>query len=1115
MTRSPAVRAAGRLLKALAALAALLAVIVGVPVVLAGIGGLPHALPSVHAIADSLRNKDTTGAYFRIAGAAVVWIAWAIFTAATVKEVAASIRFHGPRPTAPRTGLARVGPAALVAMIAVLFAAAPVAGTAAQARAAAAPTFPGTPAPARSATAVQDLAQTPTAPAQHPHGQTAPAATHRDAPHPTYTVQRYDTVWRIAQHHLPGNPAQRYKDILQLNPDRIGPDYKITPGTVLALPADAYGLADTTATSAVQDVPVYRGDTLSGLASDHGIVDWRSVWPLNEDLAEPGGDHYTDPDHIEPGWTVAMPADTRPGSPAAPHSTPPTSTRPAQPPAAQRVPPPPRHHIDPPTSTRPAPPLPGEQGEQRAPVADVRARHESGLSAWNAVYFGAGALLAGGVFTTLQTLRRRQFRNRRPGRTISSAPQPLIPTEKALLMHGSTGVADVEFLDRALRSLAAATAATPGGRLPDVLAARMVADQLDLRLAEPHSSPPPAPWSVDESGCWWSVSVGDELPAAATAGEQLAPYPTLVAIGHDPATGEKWLVDLEACGALALTGDAARCLDLGRFIAAELAVNAWSDQLTATMVGFGEEMLPLNPDRLCHSDDLVAAVRQLGGDLDSAVEASASLEVDVLTGRAQGIAGDSWMPHVLLVAPAAAVSAEPVLRSVFTALRQRPTPRVGAVVLIGDQASTGTGGPARQVSIASDGTLNIPSLGLSMTAQQLPTDQVAALGALFAHATRTDDAPMPAAGGSKPYERFVDTAGALRPEFTLPRGTRGPVAPTAAPAGPISIVIRPASPETPDAGGTGWASSVLPHDDEAYLRDGATTREDLQALAPRVDEIRRAAIVAADDTLDADLAAWRDPESLTPKLVLLGPVELRAHGQRPPKRIGYYTEIAAFLATREYGATAEQIAAAFDVATATIYSRLTVVRNWLGSNPVTGGKYLPDSTQSEAGKARGLGVYECDGLLVDADLFRRLRGRGEALGEHEGIACLQAALSLVLGPPFDQAREGGYGWLADTPLHHYLTAGIVDVAHTVHLHHLHAGNLEQARTAAETALRAAPYEDTPRLDLVAVMRAAGHGEEADRYLREEICNRSDDGEAPDDLPQRTQALVRAWQSRAS
>jgi nucleoid-associated protein YgaU len=557
MTPSPTTRAATRWLKALAALTALLAVIVGVPLVLAGIGGLPHALPSMHAIADSLRSKDNTGAYFRIAGAAVVWIAWAIFTAATVKEVAASIRFHGPRPAAPRTGLSRVGPAALVAMIAVLFAAAPVAGTAAQAHAAAAPAFPATPAaPARSGTAAQ-IAQTPTAPAPHTHAQAAsPPATHRAAPHHTYTVQRYDTVWRIAEHHLPGNPAERYQDIARLNRDRIGPDYKITPGTVLAMPADAYDLdpADSAATSAVRDVPVHLGDTLSGLAADHGIADWRSVWPLNDDLAEPGGDRYTDPDHIEPGWTVAMPAENRPVSPGAPHSMPAPPHRPAPPPAAHRVPPSPRH------STDPAPPTPGEHGDAATPVAVAAANHASGLSARNAVYFGAGALLAGGVFTALQTLRRRQFRNRRPGRTISSAPQPLIPTEKALITHGPTGVADVQFLDRALRSLAAAIATTPGERLPNVLAARMVADQLDLRLAEPHPSPPPAPWSVDESGCWWSVDAGDELPAAATAAEQLAPYPTLVAIGHDPATGERWLVDLEASGALALTGDLARCL---------------------------------------------------------------------------------------------------------------------------------------------------------------------------------------------------------------------------------------------------------------------------------------------------------------------------------------------------------------------------------------------------------------------------------------------------------------------------------------------------------------------------------------------------------------------------
>jgi hypothetical protein len=662
-----------------------------------------------------------------------------------------------------------------------------------------------------------------------------------------------------------------------------------------------------------------------------------------------------------------------------------------------------------------------------------------------------------------------------------------------------------------VQGLAAATAVQPDVRLPEIVAARMVDDQLDIRLAAPHPTPPPGPWTVDESGCWWSIRVGDDLPAAATdADQQLAPYPTLVAVGHDQ-TGGNWLLDLESAGALALTGDPGRCLDLGRFIAAELAVNAWSDQLTVTMVGFGAELVPLNPDRLRYTDDLNSAASLLAGDLRTVLEARATVGIDVLSGRMRGVAGDSWMPQVLLVAPQVThVGADDgTLERLLTSLREHPERTAVAVVLVGEQESTWSA--MVPAAIAADGSLSIPGLGLQMTAQQLPAEQVGALGSLLAHASMVTDSPMPAAAGSKPYERFVDAAGGLRPEFTLPRAPLGPATPTLVPAGATAITIRTAPSEIV----VGSATSVLPYADEAYLRDGATTEQDLQALAPRVDDERRAAIIAANASLDVDLADWRDQHSMTPKLILLGPVELRAHGTRPPKRISYYTEVAAFLATRDHGATAEQVAAAFEVSMTSIYSRLTVVRNWLGTNPATGEKYLPDSTKSDAGQARGVGVYECDGLLVDAELFRRLRARGEALGGDEGIAYLEAALSLVEGPPFDHLRPGGYGWLADKPLDHYLAAGIVDVAHTVHLHHLHAGNLEQARTAAETAQKAAPYEDTPRLDLVAVMRATGHSEEADRYLREEICNRSEDGEAPDDLPERTEAVVREWQSRAS
>ena len=85
-----------------------------------------------------------------------------------------------------------------------------------------------------------------------------------------------------------------------------------------------------------------------------------------------------------------------------------------------------------------------------------------------------------------------------------------------------------------------------------------------------------------------------------------APYPTLVSVGHTE-TGEQWLLDLEQVGYLSLTGDPDRCMDLARFIAAELAHNAWSDTVDVTLVGFGPEMTALNPERLTHTDNLETA----------------------------------------------------------------------------------------------------------------------------------------------------------------------------------------------------------------------------------------------------------------------------------------------------------------------------------------------------------------------------------------------------------------------------------------------------------------------------------------------------------------------------
>jgi hypothetical protein len=1087
------------------ALITLLAITLGVPVVLATLGAVPHGVPSVHDILNSLTTKDNTGEYFRIFGGATVWIAWAIYTAATVKEIAATIRHRGRPVRAPRHGLGRLGPAALVTAAAMLFLATPPPPTST-------PQASATPPPlslmSTSASPAAGLAHSPVTEDQS-------RAEHQSPPQPpAYTVQRYDTVWSIAQHHLPGNPADRYKDIKKLNPDAVGPDNEIQPGAHLTMPDDAYGLPaqpPPAARHGVEDVPVEPGDTLSGITAAHGVNDWHTAWPLNVDHPEPGGERFTDPDHIEPGWTVVVPATPSAATPPAssPH---PTATHPAATAPTRNAPPKPA----PRPASRPAatgtaapsaantplaassPPVPNHVSApsetSRGSQAD-HGDHDSGAVVREVVYGGGGGvLLAAGILSALLAHRRRQFRHRRPGRMISSPAAELAPTEKALLTYGPTGAPDVAFLDYALRSLGAATAESTDARLPDVVAVRMLGDQLDLRVAEPHPIDPPAPWTVDDTGYWWSVNVGDELPVSdANAAEQyLAPYPTLVAIGHEPAGGT-WLIDLEAAGAVELTGDAERCLDLGRFIAAELAVNAWSDQLTVTLVGFGHELVALNPDRLTYASDLDTAAQALSDQVAATAQAADTAGVDVLGGRLRSIAADMWMPQVLLVAPNAAHTEhdQHTLQRLLMTVRGVPGPSTVAVVLAGDHPTTDMA--AHIALITSDGTLTVPGLGVTLTAEQMPAAQIADLARLLDQAAQLSDVPMPRSAGNKPIDQFVDAGGGLLPELTTPRIAAGE---SAAPA--------------PDD------TSVLPDADAEYLRDGATSPQELQAIAPRVTAERRAQIIAADPTLDADLADWLDPASARPRLRLLGPVALTAAGVRPPKRIGYHTEVAAYIGTRDHGATAEQMAAAFDVNTTSIYSRINTVRAWLGTDPDSGQKYLPDSTQSAAGRSRGVGVYEFAGVLIDADLFKRLRARAQA-GGAEGLRYLQAALDLVAGPPFDQLREGGYGWLADTSMDHVLVAGIVDLAHMAHLRYLGMGDLPRARAAAETALRAAPYEHIPRLDLAAVMKKEGLEEEADRYIRDEVCNDAPRGEAPEDLPDRTQEILRlrAWLTRAS
>jgi hypothetical protein len=146
--------------------------------------------------------------------------------------------------------------------------------------------------------------------------------------------------------------------------------------------------------------------------------------------------------------------------------------------------------------------------------------------------------------------------------------------------------------------------------------------------------------------------------------------------------------------------------------------------------------------------------------------------------------------------------------------------------------------------------------------------------------------------------------------------------------------------------------SVLPQATAVYVRALAATAEDVAVLAPRVPAELRERVEDDLEQLDRDLTDWWDPDCGRPRLTLLGPIALRAHGdEKAVTRSGLrrrYEEVVAYLATREHGATGDEAAAALrpdgttDPVTARAYvHRVTAgARAWLGTDPATGEKYL-------------------------------------------------------------------------------------------------------------------------------------------------------------------------------
>ncbi|MFI7127442.1 BTAD domain-containing putative transcriptional regulator [Nonomuraea sp. NPDC050153] len=438
------------------------------------------------------------------------------------------------------------------------------------------------------------------------------------------------------------------------------------------------------------------------------------IYRLNQAKEQPDGTRLRMADLIRPGWVLDMPDDAR-------H----VHIVPVDQPREQTL----REHPGRAATNQHA----GRQADERTGHAEkkVEAKHRQpeqqerqrpdqpqatireSQSADLTDYLATASLAAAGLLLVLARRRREQLWRRVFGRRIVRPRDDAAQAEVALRLGGDAPGARI--LDIGLRLLGAELAAqnrTP----PTVYGAHLSARTLDLWIHPPDGDAPP-PWTAQDGGQVWRLPAHEGRLLEEQAGG--APYPGLVSIGTD-ASG-RVLIDLEAAQGLINVRGPQTTAALAA-LAVELATNRWSDRMRITLVGFGEELTAIAPDRIRAVGGLAEVLPEL--------EAVATPRREVLTGR---ITGSPREAHYLL--SAVAPTHEEARRLALLARRD-----TAGYVLAGEVPhATWT------LEIDDDGRARIAELGFDVQAQLLPRRHYQALIDLFRTASRVDGEAVPEA----------------------------------------------------------------------------------------------------------------------------------------------------------------------------------------------------------------------------------------------------------------------------------------------------------------------------------------------------------------------------------
>ncbi|HEX4216922.1 MAG TPA: hypothetical protein VHZ02_01020, partial [Acidimicrobiales bacterium] len=514
---------------------------------------------------------------------------------------------------------------------------------------------------------------------------------------------------------------------------------------------------------------------------------------------------------------------------------------------------------------------------------------------------GAG-LLGAGLVGIIDRMRRAQQRHRRVGEHIR-LPHPALSSLERRLRISDDPLAPYA-VDAALRTFASgssmgsvpltASGATAAGR-PVVAGVQVHPDHIELVPDDDRwAGTVPDPFETRLGSASWFVArrllTWPDPDATDESRDGEAPCPALATVGRSDAG--PCLVNLEAMGSLAVSGEPTACDGLLRALALELATSFWADQFDLVLVGFGQELSRFERVRvLPDASALVGELEHRGRDGRSLLHTAGYRSFS----EARMAAGaDTWDALVVLCGPSVSPS------DARAVVDQAADAETGlAVVVCGDTGRT-------RHSLMLDGTGSsspLDLLGTVVWPQRVESSELEGLGALVTTAADLSSVPASVA----PYASI---------SAPLPQVPAEAVDRSRAWGGEDeSDEAMPPRRGAPEASPTNWPGQPEIGVPESPGGVGAVTAEESGVASMDVPEV---------------------------EVLVLGVVEIRGHARQFTR--AWAKELVVYLAMHPGGVTNEAWATALWpdrlMAPSSLHSTASVARRSLGQAR-DGGDHLP------------------------------------------------------------------------------------------------------------------------------------------------------------------------------